>query len=150
MTDLLTVTGTALNSSTWIASPFSMHFTLSGGTAYSAGCDSWLMGAAVTGFSAEVGNNALALPSSFLANITTTPWPCGSGDVYGELVGGPLTLESQGALLTDHARLFDGNVGAWYIQTAQLTLVDPPAGVPEPGLLLLLALGCAAAWRRHD
>ena len=157
---MIDITGTVLNSSTWVSSPFSMSFSLSGGSFASAECGTWNMGAAVTNFSAEVGNNVLALPASFAANVMTAENPCHSGDVYGELVGGPLTLESQGPLLTDHARLFDGNVGTWYIQTAQLTIVPDPvalpdpvtptSSVPEPGLVWLLALTAAALfWREH-
>jgi hypothetical protein len=149
--DLVTLTGTAINPYTLIESPFALSFGLTGGTAQTAGsCDSWLLNAAVTNFTAEVGNAPQALPSAFSANVTTTEHPCPSGDVYGELVAAIgnapafLTIETQGALLTDHARVFDGNLGAFYIRTAQLTLVDPAASVPEPGGLGLLVFGVAA------
>jgi hypothetical protein len=69
------------------------------------------LGAQVSGFAAEVGNSRFLAGSSFAANATTTECPCQSGVVYGELVGGLLTLESQGPLLVNQARLFDGNIG---------------------------------------
>jgi hypothetical protein len=158
----VSITGTALNPQTFVASPFAMTFDIAGGTSLAAGCDSYLMGASVTNFSAEIGNNVVQLPASFSANLTSTEYPsCASGDVYGELVAALgnapafLTLQSQGPLLTDRVRVFDGNLGAFYIQSAQLTLVpDAPVfqavAVPEPSSLTLLALGVAMAVARRS
>jgi hypothetical protein len=131
-----------------------MQFSIAGGTMQTAGCDWALMGASVTNFGGQIGNNPIQAPAAFSANVTSTPYPCDSGSKYGELVGGPLVLESQGDLFTDHVRLFDGSIGSWYIETAQLVILpsaaDPPAAsVCEPGSLALLALGVAAVAARR-
>lgn len=148
----VSITGTVLNPQTFNPSPFSMQFDISGGMLQSAGCDSALMGASVTDFSAEIGNNPFQAAPAFAANITSSGFPCGSGDVFGELVSGPMTLESQGNLLVDHSRIFDGNIGTWHIETAQLTITPAPeiTSVPEPGCLALLALGIAAILGRRS
>jgi hypothetical protein len=143
----VSITGTALAFRSNSAAPFSMQFDISGGIAKSWPCDSQLLLASVTNFTAEIGGVHQDLPSAFTANVVTAEYPCGSAVSFGEFVSDPMILETyQSPVLIDNAHLYDGSIGSWHIATATLTILpaDPPSAVPEPSSLALLALGLAA------
>lgn len=132
----VSITGTVMNLTNMAPSPFAMQFALAGGQWSASGCNTSTIGAQVTGFSAEIGNNAVAMPSDFAVNLASS---CG----YDELVGGQmLTLESQGPLFVSGAKVFDGNLGTYLIQDA--TVQIPATAVSEPGLAALFTVSAAA------
>lgn len=137
----ITVTGTVLDIYTDSTSLFSMQFDVSGGHLVTAGCDSALMGVQVTDFSAQISYQPVASPQDFSAFITETPYPCG-GEVFGAMVGGPLSLWSDGPMFANGSTLH-GSLGGYEIQTA--VWHDPPVSMSEPGLFPLTMVGLSMA-----
>lgn len=140
----ISINGTALNPTTNVPSPFAMQFNLDGGTLQTAGCDSALMGAQVSGFSAEIGNASVAAPTDFLANVTLDPYPTCTAQAFGELVGGPVVLQTAGAVTSPTATFYGGSVNGWYISQATWNskISAPELSVPEPSMIALAV--CAA------
>lgn len=139
----ISITGTVLNPQTDVPSPFALSFSISGGTLETGGCDSFLMGAQISGFSGEIGNNNLEIPADFLANVTASPYPTCTSQIYGNLIGGGLTLESKGVMFAPGSTL-TGEIpyyGYWQIRDAAFTMTS----VPEPAPLALMMAGLVAA-----
>jgi hypothetical protein len=146
----VSIIGTVYNMTTWQPSSFDVEFSFTGGTYVAAGCDSELLNVHVSGFHATIGGAPLASPTDFTAGLTTTPYPCG-GQVYAGFGGGPLLLESTGALFSPGSKL-DGALGyygdtpnTYMFSAAAFTVATPgpPVATPEPSTAGLMLLGLA-------
>lgn len=148
----LTATGSVWNEIQLNQQPFTLHFALTGGTAVTAGCDSWQMGATISDFSAVIGGQAFAAPSSFLANLTTSPYPTCSGPQQIEITNATGPQDASNWLTLNYAQTsdpsqhftFTGNIGGWYVASSNYTISNGPTaapeiGIPEPSTLALFA-----------
>lgn len=151
----LTATGTVINFSQGTESPFTMTFNLAGGVSQSAGCDTTLMNAQVTDFSAVIGGQAIAAPTSFLGNMSVSPYPTCSGPQQVEITNATGPQDASNWLTLSYANnpaspgahsTFTGSVNGYYIASASYQVTPtaaPELSLSEPSGLVLMA--CALA-----
>lgn len=154
----LTATGTAVNFGQGTEVPFTIQFDLAGGSLTTAGCDSALMGASITDFSAVIGGTQFAAPSSFLANLTSSPYPSCTSATQMEFTSTTpnVTLSWQDYANPAQHGTFTGNVGQYYIGSGNYSISGgatqaPELSVTEPSGLILLAgaMAILLAHRSH-